>query len=101
MDARSWQRRRRVAIAVAAGVVVVGIALAFAAWALAPQWGAGWALLWLVPSLGQLALVLARRPRRLRARLDAVAATIDGDATATLVLVDGRHATAWLGSAAS
>lgn len=98
MDISTWQRRRRRAIAFGVGILLLGVLVAFVVWALAPQWRASWALLWIVPSVGQLALAIALRPRRLRARLDAVAETIGDAATATLVLVDGRQATWWLGA---
>jgi hypothetical protein len=97
MDLVGWQRRRRIAIAIGAVVAAVVVVGAFAIWVLAPQ--ARWMLplAWIAIGAAHLALALARRPRRLRARLAAVAATIDDDAGATLVMVDARHATWWLG----
>lgn len=98
MDISAWQRRRRVALVVAVAGVLLASTSLVALWALAWEWRSAVAFAWIsAGATASLALTIARRPRRLRARRDAVAATIDDDASATLVQVDERRATWWLG----
>lgn len=100
MDVAGWQRRRRRAIAAGAGVVLLVVVGVLVIGEVVPAWRSVVSLLWVAAAAGSVALALARRPRRLQARLHAVTALLDADAdaVASLVQVSEGHAMWWVGS---
>jgi len=98
MDVTAWRRRRRIALATGTTIVLAVVGAYVAIWVLAPEWRSSYLVVWPIIAAPGLVLMARHRPRRLRARLQAVEAAIDVDETAMLMGVQERQATWWLGT---